>query len=126
MKVDSLVEKYVQLRDKKASIKKEYDEKVAKYDEAMSKVEAVLLKHFEETGAESVKTGSGTAYKSSRTSATVADWDSFFEYVKGNELWHFLEHRANKKAVEEFKNEHQDIPPGLNWREEVVVNIRRS
>ena len=126
MKVDSLVEKYVQLRDKKASIKKEYDEKVAKYDEAMAKVEAVLLKHFEETGAESVKTGSGTAYKSSRTSATVADWDSFFEYVKGNELWHFLEHRANKKAVEEFKNEHQDIPPGLNWRSEVVVNIRRS
>ena len=31
-----------------------------------------------------------------------------------------------KQAVEQYKEEHGDLPPGINWREEVVVNVRRS
>ena len=126
MKVDELVKRYILLRDKKLAIKKEYDEKVAKLEQVMDKVEAVLLKHFEETGAESVKTDSGTAYKSHRTSATVADWDAFLAHVQRHEAWELLEHRAAKKAVEEFKAANDDLPPGINWSSEVVVNIRRS
>lgn len=126
MKIDDLVGKYVKIRDAKTQIKREYDEKIAKYDQAMAKVEAVLLSHFEATGSESVKTAVGTAYKSTRTSATVAEWDSFFNYVREHEAWEMLERRANKKAVEEYKTANDDLPPGLNWREEVVVNIRRS
>lgn len=126
MKINELVDKYVKLRDAKAAKKKEYDTELAKYDTAMEKIEAILLKHFEETGADSVKTEQGTAYRSSRTSATVADWDSFLGHVREHEAWEMLEHRANKKAVEEYKAANEDLPPGVNWKEEVVVNIRRS
>lgn len=126
MKINTLVEKYIQLRDKKSEMKKEFETKIAVVDQAMEKVEGILLNHFEETGSESVKTEKGTAYRSTRTSATVADWDLFLGHVRNHEAWEMLEHRANKKAVEEFKNAHQDLPPGLNWREEVTVNIRRS
>jgi hypothetical protein len=37
-----------------------------------------------------------------------------------------LERRVNKTAVEEFKAEHGEIPPGVNTRQEIVINVRRS
>lgn len=126
MNINTLVDKYIQLRDKKAEMKKAFEVKVAVVDNAMEKVEGILLRHFESTGSESVRTEAGTAYRSTRTSATVADWDSFLNHVKEHESWEMLEHRANKKAVEEYKAANDDLPPGLNWREEVTVNIRRS
>lgn len=126
MKINELVDKYIELRDRKAGVKKEYDDKVAKIEQVMEKMEAVILKHLNETGAESFRTASGTAYKSNRTSATVADWDAFLAHVQRNEAWELLEHRAAKKAVEEFKAANDDLPPGINWRSEVVVNIRRG
>jgi len=126
MKVNEIVDRYIALRDKKAAIKKEYDEKIEAIEKVMDKAEAVLLKHFEETGAESVKTEAGTAYKARRTSATVADWDSFLAHVQKHEAWELLEHRAAKKAVEEYKAAMGDLPPGINWSSELVVNIRRG
>lgn len=126
MKINDIVERYIALRDKKAEIKKEYELKVAKIDEVMTKAEGVLLKHFDETGSESVKTAAGTAYKAHRTSATVADWDSAFGFIRDQEAWEMLEHRVNKKAVEEYKEQNGDLPPGINWRAEVVVNVRRG
>lgn len=126
MNFNEVVSKYIQLRDKKAQLKAEYDAKVVKIDEVMDKVESVLIKHFAETGVESIRTDAGTAYKTTRTSAPIADWDAFLAHVIETEDYHLLEHRASKKAVEEYKQTNQDLPPGVNWREEVVVNIKRG
>lgn len=126
MKIDELVEKYIALRDKKAAIKAEYDAKVARIEEVMDKAEAAMLKKFEELGVENVKTKAGTAYKSVRSSATVADWDSFLHFVKQQDAWEMLEHRASKKAVEEYKAANDDLPPGINWRAEVTINVNRG
>lgn len=126
MKLSELVAKYIELRDKKAQYKAEYDGKVARLDEVLEKIEATLLKTFETTGMDSVKTEFGTAYTSTRSSASVADPDAFMTYVISNEAWHLLEKRASKVGVEQYKDEHQDVPPGVNWRSERTVNIRRS
>ena len=126
MNIDSIVEKYILLRDKKAQFKAEYEAKCEGVDAMLKKVEGIVLKHFQDTGAESVKTAHGTAYTSSRSSAKVADWDAFLQFVKDTDHWDMLERRCTKKVVEEFKTEHQDLPPGLSWSEEVTVNIRRS
>lgn len=126
MKLNEIVEKYIQLRDKKAQLKAQYDAKAAKIDDVLDKVEALLLKTFEETGMESVKTEAGTAYRSVRTQASIADWDAFFDHVQKHGAFELLERRCSKAAVEQYKAANNDIPPGLNWREERVVNIRRS
>lgn len=125
-KLDEIVAKYIELRDTKQRLKSEYEAKVAKYDEALEKIEATLLRHMNELGVESVRTAAGTMYISRRTSATVADWEAFFDWVRRNEEWSMLEHRASKAAVQSYRDEHNDLPPGINWREERVVNIRRS
>lgn len=126
MNINEIVNKYIQLRDLKDKLKKEYSDKVAKVDQVMDKIEAAILEHMQTEGADSIGTESGTAYKSTKTSATVQDWDEVLGFIRGEGAWHMLEHRVSKKAVEEFRTEHKDLPPGIGWREEVSVNIRRS
>lgn len=124
--VDEIVARYIALRDKKAEIKAKYDAEVETIDAAMSRVENYLLKLMTELGVESIRTSAGTPYVSRRTSATVADWEVFLDWVRSNGEWSMLERRANKTAVQSWREEHNDLPPGLNWREERVVNIKRS
>jgi hypothetical protein len=124
--VDEIVARYIALRDKKAEIKAKYDAEVEAIDAAMSRVENYLLKLMTELGVESIRTSAGTPYVSRRTSATVADWEVFLDWVRSNGEWSMLERRANKTVVQSWREEHNDLPPGLNWREERVVNIKRS
>lgn len=77
MKLDELVANYIKLRDKKSQLKKQYDEKVAKVDAVMDKMEAIILKTFQDSGIDSARTDAGTAYISTRTSASVASRRSF-------------------------------------------------
>lgn len=126
MKLSEAVSLYIQMRDKKAQMKADFEASIAPLNEKMEKLEAKLLDVFNKTGMDSVKTENGTAYTTTRTTASVADRDAFMEYVKANEEWSLLEVRASKTAVEQFKAVHDDIPPGVSIREERVVNIRRS
>ena len=126
MQINELVEKYIELRDKKAEFKKEYEGKVAKLDEVLDKIEVTLLKTFQDTGVDSLSTSSGTAYVTSRTSATVADWEQFSKFVIEGGNFDFLEKRCSKEAVIQYKAAHNDLPPGINWSESRSVNIRRK
>lgn len=121
-----IVEKYIKLRDAKAQITAACKEKTAQIDAALKLAEGALLQAFDAQGIDSVSTASGTAYRTTKTGATVADWDATLGYIKEHELWNMLEHRVAKKAVEEFKAEKDDLPPGVNWYEEVSINVRRA
>jgi hypothetical protein len=122
-----VVETYIKLRDRRAQRKKAYEAEDAGDKEKQDKIETYLLREFQESGVESIKTSAGTAYKSSRVSATVADWDSFFtDYVVPNQAWEMLERRCSKEAVQQYKAANDDLPPGINWTETVTVNVRRS
>ncbi len=126
MKLLDAVEKYIEYRDKKAELKIEYEADVEELEKKMAKIESALLAAFDKTGIDSARTKSGTAYIGVRTSASVADKEAFMEFVKAKEEWPLIEVRASKTGVEQFKSIHEDIPPGVNWREERVINIRRS
>mgnify|MGYP003435984278 CR=1 FL=1 len=124
--LSTLVEKYISLRDRKQAIVNEAKEKAAKFDAVLDKMEGMLLSTFNDLGMDSVKTSAGTAYKSTRTSATVADWDSVLGFIQENEAFNMLERRVNKVAVAEYREVNDALPPGIDWRSEVVINVRRS
>jgi hypothetical protein len=127
MKLDDLVGAYIKARDRKDAIKAEYAAKTADLDKLMTKIEGHLLKQFQETGVESCRTEMGTAYQTERTSATVASWEDLFPFIQKEEMWQFIERRVNKTAVEQYRAANDgELPPGVNWRVERVVNIRRS
>ena len=127
MKINEAVELYIKMRDKKAQMKSEFDEQIAPLNEKMEKLEVKLLQAFQTLGMDSVKTEFGTAYTTVRTSASVADKDAFMNFVKEQGEWSLLEIRAAKLAVEQFRDANDnELPPGINIREERVVNVRRS
>ena len=123
---NKLVETYVKIRDLKASKTKQFKEEIAKFDEALDKLDARLLTYLSNANAESIRTDAGTFFKTTKTSATVADWDSLLGYILANDAYHMLEKRVAKQAVAEFKEEKNDLPPGVNWREVLSIGVRRS
>lgn len=124
--VDELVTKFIELRDKKSKLKREYETKVEAVDALLERLERHFMGVLDGMGAESLRVPGGTVYTSKRTSATAADWDSYLAWVRENAHWDGLEKRVNKTFVEAFRNEYDDLPPGVNWREERVVNVRRT
>lgn len=124
--VAAIVERYIALRDRKAELKAAYDASVKDIDTAMARVEGFLLKTMQELGVESVRTPHGTPYISVKASASTADRAMLIQFAQDNGEWGALDIKPNKTFVEAYKNEHNDLPPGVNWREERVVNIRRS
>ena len=124
--LDNLVTKYIKLRDKRDSIRNSVKEQVAKIEAVLNTVEAAILTEFNAAGVESCRTAGGTAYKNTRTSATVADWDALLGFIQENEAWHMLDKRVNKTGVDQYRQETNDLPPGVNWVEEIQINVRRS
>lgn len=125
--IAALVEGYIKLRDKKAEIKARHDAELAPVNEMLDRIEAKLLVQMQQQGVESYKTGAGTAYTQTRTSVSAADWDLYKAFcLEQPDPFLFVDRRVSKAAVDEYVAHHNDLPPGLNYRSEIVVNVRRS
>ena len=124
---DVLVKAYIDLRDRRTQRKADFDTSDASDKDKQEKIEAEFLRRFNDRGIDNVSArGIGTAYKSTRTSATVADWEALLGYIRQSGAWEMLERRVNKTAVEQYRAANEDIPPGVNVRSEIVVNFRRT
>ena len=126
MKLDSIIERYVKLRDKKALMKAAFDASTADINTAMTRCEQVILEEINAQGVESVRTEFGTAFKSVTTSVTATDGEMFMQFCIANDRFDMLEKRPNKTAVEEYKAANDDLPPGINYRQAVSLNVRRA
>jgi hypothetical protein len=127
MKINDAIERYIKLRDKKAEIKKRHAAELEKYETALKKLEAGFLKLFEKSGQTSAKVnGVGIAFVKERTSDKVTDRAAFLRFVKSNDAFDFVESRVSKAALDEYIEEHGDMPPGVSRSTERVVNVRRG
>jgi hypothetical protein len=126
MKISEAVKLYVKLRDEAAEKKRLYQEEADKIKAKMDRIEAALLVAMDATGMESVKVDGGTAYVTTQVSATVADRETFLNFCKENDEWPLMDIRASKTAITQYKSVKNDLPPGINWRAERVVNFRRQ
>jgi hypothetical protein len=126
MKLADVVQKYIQIRDRRAQRKEAFTQEDAKDKQLQETIEAKLMEVFIATGVDSCKTPAGTAYTSTKTSATVADKEVYLDFIKQTGEWGLLDVRALKSSIEEYKDKNQALPPGINYREEVSINIRRA
>lgn len=126
LKDDQIAALYVQLRDQVAEEEAACKNRVADAKQKMARLEIIMLQRFQESGAESVRTKHGTIYKSVKTRSSVADWDAFLDYVRSHDAWEMLTRACSKDAVKEYKNAYDDLPPGINWSEELSIGVRRS
>jgi len=126
MDVARAVGAYIKLRDLKTEVKARHTAELAPINEKMTKLEAMLLNHLTTQNTESVRTSAGTAYKSTRTSAKVIDWDACLAFIREHNFWHLLERRVAKTAIEEIVAGSGELPPGVDLSSEVTINIRIS
>ncbi len=119
------IEKYIAMRDKKTGIKDRHKEELAPVLLVMDRLEAWLLQHLNTTGAKSVATTKGTAFKKERVSVTVKDQAAFMEFAVDNDELGLLDIRASKLAIEEFLEANGELPPGTSIVRETVAQIRR-
>jgi hypothetical protein len=123
MKISDAIKLRIELRDQKSALKAQE----AEIQEKIDKIDLKLLEVFNKTGTESIKTEHGTAYASSRTTASVADKDVFLNFVKSNNEWSLMEVRASSTAVREYnQNNDGTVVPGVNISVERTINIRRT
>lgn len=123
---DVLVKAFIELRDQRSAKKAAFESDDATLKARQEKIEGVLLQRYNERGVESARTSFGTAYKTKVGYASVADRDALKTYIANNDAWELLTIMANKTAVKQFIEEHEDLPPGINWREEVHIRVQRA
>lgn len=132
MKTDVLVGKYVELRDRRAALKKDYESHDKQLRDLMEKIENKLHAMLVEAGETSKKTPYGTVYKTIKDYANVADWVATLEFIKENEAWGMLERRVSKTEVKSLMAPDENgkltkpPPPGINFVQVETVGIRRS
>ena len=119
-------EMYIKLRDAKKTRDDAHKESMKKIVEAMDKLEGALLEFLDASGANSFASDSGTAFKTTHTSATVADKDTFMKFVRETEQWEALDIKANKTFVSEYIEENQEIPPGVKISKISTVGVQRK
>lgn len=127
MKIDEAIEKYIELRDKKAEIRARYNAKVENIDAALKKLEAAFLRSFSKTGQRSAQgANGGTAFIKERTSDKVVDRQAYIEFLEATGAMDLIESRVNKSALDEYIEQHGDLPPGVTRSTELTINVRRS
>jgi len=123
----SLLKIFIGLRDRRAQRKAAYEADDATDREKQNGIEVEFLRRFNERGIDNVSSREhGTAYRSTRSSVTVDEPDTFMEHIKSNEAWELLDIRAKKKNCQEYAEVHGEIVPGTKYSETQVVNFRRK
>lgn len=123
--LETLVDKYRQVRDRKKDLADEHKAALAPYNEALTALEAAILDALNRAGVESVRTGAGTAFKTTRSSYTVKDPAMFREWLEANSRFDLLETRVSKEAIEALVQSGATLPPGIGISSEVIVNVRK-
>lgn len=125
--IDKLTRVYIKMRDKKAELSRELEEKIDALDSDMKRVKLAILEHMKELGAETIRTDSGTVYRTVRTTYSTNDWESMNKFILEHGLPDLLEKRIHQTNMKAFLEEHpEELPPGLNANMEYSVTIKRS
>jgi hypothetical protein len=153
--IEEIVDKYVQLRDRKAEISKRHVEELAPYNEGMENIEKWILNKMNEDGVQNYKTDAGTAYKATTTTVKMVDAKAFKEAIFApaaerlisllgvsgdmdallgevqniileSALWDMVDFRAGKKGIQAHLEEKESLPPGVTVDSFTTLNIRRS
>jgi hypothetical protein len=123
--VDSVIKKYMKLREEKTAVEAEIKERVDKIKADMAKLEAFLKAKMDADGLTSFKSEHGTAFLTTTDFANVEDWDAVLRFIREEEAYDMLEKRVSKTAVRGYIDANKEVPPGIRYGTKLDVNIRK-
>jgi len=124
---DKLVSVYIKIRDAKAQLTRDYEEKVADLDTKLGILSNELLEICKATGQNGGKTSHGTFTRTVKTRYWSANWDAMREFIKKHDAIDLLEQRINQGNMKTFLQENPDLlPEGLNVDSKYAITVRRA
>ena len=124
---DKLVAVYIKMREKRASLLREYEEQDEAVKSQMEIVESKLLDLCKAIGADSLKTQHGTIIRSVKTRYWTSDWNSMHKFIMEHNMPELLEKRVSQTTMKQLLEENPDLmPPGMNVDSRYAVTIRRN
>ena len=124
---NALIDEYISVRDKRSSLKRQFEEEDAVLKTRLDGVEQKLLELCKTTGSTGLKTEAGTATRSVRTHYWATDWESMHEFIRERGAFDLLERRISQNNMRVFLETHPDMmPKGLNVDQRYVITVRRK
>lgn len=123
--METAVQRYLELRDLKEKIDKAAKARTVELDRKMEVLERWFAMKSEQEGVESWRTDFGTAYFGEVDFCSVGDWDEVLEYAVNNDALDILHKGVNKTAIRGFIEEHDELPPGVNYGKRRRLYVRK-
>jgi hypothetical protein len=124
-KVEDVINKFIELREKRSEIKKKYEEKDLVLKDAMEKIEVFLSRYLVKEGLQSANIGLYTAYFAKEYKVGCADWPNFWLWMATNNRCDMTEKRVAVGVIKDYLEEKKELPPFVNLTVEKVVRVRR-
>lgn len=121
-----LIALYVKMRDRIKATELKQKEELAPAKEMLATMGTRLLDLLNQAEGNSIQANAGTAYRTARVSASIADGQSFRDFVIANDMHDLLDWKANAPAVQDYITEYGEAPPGVNLNVAYTVGVRRS
>lgn len=122
---DQLIAGYIKLRDQRDEISERHKAELDPYSQAMESIATQLQDMLNAQGGDSIKTPSGTAYRSTATTAKMDDWASFITFVLERQDTELLVRNCNKTRYTELLEGGVTVP-GVSMSQLYRINVRRS
>ena len=125
--LDKVVSTYIKIRDKKNELTVEFNKREEELNEKLDVIKKALLEHCQNTGVESIRTQSGTFYRSVKKKYWTSDWESMHKFILEHKMPELLERRISQTTMKQLLEENPEIMPmGLNTDSKYGVTIRRT
>lgn len=127
MNASKLVQVYIKIRDAKAQLEREYEDKVKELNTQLEAIETELLEICKTTGQDGGKTEFGSFSRTVKSRYWTSDWDSMYSFIREHNAPELLEKRIHQGNIKEFISENPDkLPAGLNVDSKYSITVRRS
>ena len=124
--IEKRVKQYVGIRDAIKAMKDKHEKELEDLVDIQNKLTGIIQTCLEAVGAESIKTSEGTAYTTTRYTASLQDPAAFMQFVKDTDNFDLMDRKANAPAVRDYVAEHGTLPPGVNLSSISTIGIRRA
>lgn len=124
--IAAIIDKYIELRDAVDAINADAKARCAEMKKAMEGIESYMMKLSNETGQTNFGSEAGTAFLTTETHCSVADFQQVIKFAADNDMWNILTKGVSKTVVAEYLDKNGALPPGVNWSAHKVIQIRRK
>jgi len=127
MTADKLARVYVKIRDARAQLKNDFDQKDAELKADLDTIASQLLEICKQTNADTLKTSGGTVMRTVKTRYWTSDWEAMYNLIADTGELGLLEQRIHQGNMKEYlKDNPEKLPIGLNVDSRYDVIVRRA